>query len=140
MNMGDDENNILKHSIVDTETLVSQTQNRISSAFKMHYQYDSTLTPRFNVLLKPVNAIISLVVMYADLVGSTNISMTLPIDKLVTIIRAFSYEISSIVQIYNGYVLKYVGDAVIAFFSSDYNKLLACDRSEERRVGKECRY
>ena len=43
-------------------------------------------------------------------------SMTLPIDKLVTIIRAVTYEISSIVQSYNGYVLKYVGDAVIAFF------------------------
>ncbi len=129
MIMGNDENNILKHSMVDTETLVSQTQNRIWSALKRHYQYDSTLKPGQNFLLKHVNSKISLVVMYADLVGSTNMSMTLPIDKLVTIIRAFSYEISSIVQSYNGYVLKYVGDAVIAFFSSDYNKLLACDKT-----------
>jgi hypothetical protein len=32
-------------------------------------------------------------------------SMTLPVDKLVTIIRAFSYDISSIVQNNDGYVL-----------------------------------
>ena len=34
---------------------------------------------------------------------------------------------SYIVQSHEGYVLKYVGDAVIAFFPSGYNKLLACD-------------
>ena len=67
--------------------------------------------------------------MYADLVGSTNMSMTLPVDKMVTKIRSFSYEMTSIIQSYNGYVLKYVGDAVIAFFPSIYNKLLACDRA-----------
>ena len=36
---------------------------------------------------------------------------------------------SCIVQSHGGYVLKYVGDAVIAFFPSGYNKLLACDRA-----------
>jgi adenylate cyclase len=67
--------------------------------------------------------------MYADLVGSTNMSMILSVDKMVTIIRAFSYEMSCIVQSYEGYVLKYLGDAIIAFFPSGYNKLLACDKA-----------
>jgi class 3 adenylate cyclase len=71
----------------------------------------------------------SLVIMYADLVGSTKMSMTLPVDKMVTIIRAFTYEMTSIVRSYGGYVLKYVGDAIIAFFPSGYNKLLACDKA-----------
>ena len=56
-------------------------------------------------------------------------SMTLPAEKMVTIIRAFTYEMTSIVRSYGGYVLKYVGDAVIAFFPSGYNKLLACDKA-----------
>ncbi len=56
-------------------------------------------------------------------------TMTLPVDKMVTIIRAFTYEMSSTVRSYGGYVLKYVGDAVIAFFPSGYNKLLACDKT-----------
>jgi adenylate cyclase len=58
-------------------------------------------------------------------------SMNLPVDKLVTIITAFSREISSVVESYDGYVLKYVGDAVIAFFPSIFNKYLVCDRSFE---------
>jgi adenylate cyclase len=63
--------------------------------------------------------------MYADLAGSTKMSMTLLVNKMITIIRAFLYEMSYIVQSYEGYVLKYVGDAVITFFPSIYNKLLA---------------
>jgi adenylate cyclase len=116
-------------AIVDSETLVAQTQDRLWRALKRHYQYDSSLKPSQDFLLNHVNSKISLVIMYADLVGSTNMSMTLPIDKMITIIRAFSYEMTSIVRSYGGYVLKYVGDAVIAFFSSGYNKLLACDKA-----------
>jgi class 3 adenylate cyclase len=67
--------------------------------------------------------------MYADLVGSTKMSMTLPIEKLVTIIRAFSHELSSVIESSNGYVLKYAGDAVIAFFPSGFNKYLTCDNA-----------
>lgn len=67
--------------------------------------------------------------MYADLVGSTKMSMTLPIEKLVTIIRAFSHELSSVIESLNGYVLKYAGDAIIAFFPSGFNKYLTCDNA-----------
>jgi adenylate cyclase len=58
-------------------------------------------------------------------------SMYLPVDKMVTvtIFRAFSYDMSYIVQSYEGYVLKYVGDAIIAFLPSGYNKLLASDKA-----------
>ena len=114
---------------VDSETLVAQTQEWLSRALKRYYQYESNLKPGQEFLLNYINSKISLVIMYADLVGSTNMSMTLPVDKMVTIIRSFLYEMSSIIQSYNGYVLKYVGDAVIAFFPSIYNKLLACDRA-----------
>jgi hypothetical protein len=37
--------------------------------------------------------------MYADLVGSTNTNMTLPVEKMVTIIPAFTYEFSSIIRV-----------------------------------------
>ena len=54
--------------------------------------------------------------------------MSMPVDRLVSIIRAFTYEMSSVIQSHKG-VLKYVGDKVIAFFLSSYNKLLACDNA-----------
>jgi class 3 adenylate cyclase len=114
---------------VDSDTLVSQTQDRLWKALKRRYQYDVSLQRGQEYLLNHVSSKIPLVIMYADLVGSTNMSMTLPVDKLTTIIRAFTYEMSQVIYSHEGYVLKYVGDAVIAFFPSSYNKLLACDRA-----------
>lgn len=114
---------------VDSDTLVSQTQDRLWRALKRRFQYDSSLRSGQDYLLNHVSSKIPLVILYADLVGSTNMSMTLPIDKFVTIIRSFAYEMSSVVYSHEGYVLKYVGDAIIAFFPASYNKLLACDRA-----------
>ncbi|MDN5846321.1 MAG: DUF892 family protein [Candidatus Nitrosocosmicus sp.] len=57
-----------------------------------------------------------LAIMYADLVGSTKMSMTLPINDLVLLIRAFTTELSNVIERYDGYVLKYSGDVVISFF------------------------
>jgi class 3 adenylate cyclase len=115
--------------IVDSETLVSQTQDRLWRALKRRFQYDVSIQPGQEFLLNHVSTKIPLVITYADLVGSTNMSMTLPADKLTTIIRAFTYEISQVIYNHKGYVLKYVGDAVISFFPASYNKLLACDRA-----------
>jgi adenylate cyclase len=115
--------------IVDSETLVSQTQDRLWRALKRRFQYDVSLHPGQEFLLNHVSTKLPLVIIYADLVGSTNMSMTLPADKLTTIIRAFTYEISQVIYNHRGYVLKYVGDAVISFFPASYNKLLACDRA-----------
>ncbi|MGC1929937.1 MAG: adenylate/guanylate cyclase domain-containing protein [Candidatus Nitrosopolaris sp.] len=111
------------------KTVVAQTQARMWTALERHYQYDSNLKPAQAFLLNHVNSKIPLVVMYVDLVDSTNMCMTLPVDKLLSIIRTFTYEMSSIIQNHKGYVLKYVGDAVIAFFSSSDNKLRACDNA-----------
>jgi adenylate cyclase len=81
-----------------------------------------------NFLLNHTNTKIPLIIMYADLVGSTKMSMTLSIDDLVSIIRAFVHQISHVVDSQGGYVLKYVGDAVISFFPiciDNQNKCLA---------------
>lgn len=114
---------------VDSETLVSQTQDRLWRALKRRFQYDVSLEPGQAYLLNHASSKIPLVIMYADLVGSTNMSMTLPADKLTTIIRAFTYEMSQVIYSHEGYVLKYVGDAVISFFPASYNKLLASDKA-----------
>jgi adenylate cyclase len=85
-------------------------------------------------LLDHISSKIPLIIIYADLVGSTSMSMTLPVDKMVTIIRAFTHQISHVVDSHNGYVLKYVGDAVISFFPgrvNNENKYLASETSVE---------
>ena len=87
-----------------------------------------------NFLLNHIGSKIPLVIIYADLVGSTNMSMTLPVDNLVTLIRAFAHQISLVVDSHGGYVLKYVGDAVISFFPgrvNNKNKYHASDTAVE---------
>jgi hypothetical protein len=110
------ENENRKDELVDLQTLFSQRQDRLWKALEERYQYNSSLNRGQEFLLNHVNSKLELVIMYIDLVGSTKMSMTLPVEQLVTIMRAFSHEISSVVESYNGYVLKYVGDAIISFF------------------------
>lgn len=81
-------------------------------------------------LLNHASSKVRLISMYVDLVGSTNTNMTLPVDKLVTIIRALSYEVISVIQSHGGYVLKYGSDAVIALFPSSSDRMIvACKNS-----------
>ena len=114
-------------TIYDLQTLLSQRQDRLWSVLYERYQYNTSIKRGQDFLLNHVDSKLSLVVMYADLVGSTKMSMALPVERMAKIIKAFSHELSSVVESYNGFVLKYVGDAVIAFFPSGFNKYLSCD-------------
>jgi adenylate cyclase len=59
---------------------------------------------------------VTFVILHIDIVGSTRMSMTLPVERLATIIQTFTQEMSLIIAAYGGYVLKYIGDAILAFF------------------------
>ncbi|HSF50490.1 MAG TPA: adenylate/guanylate cyclase domain-containing protein [Nitrososphaeraceae archaeon] len=113
--------------IYDLQTLLSQRQERLWSVLHERYQYNTSIKRGQDFLLNHVDSKLSLVVMYADLVGSTKMSMVLPVERMAKIIKAFSHELSSVVESYNGFVLKYVGDAVIAFFTTGFNKYLSSD-------------
>lgn len=117
------------NNLVDLQTLFAQRKDRFWQALEERYQYNTSIMRGQNFLLKHVNSKIELVILYADLVGSTKMSMTLPAEQMVTIIRAFSHELSSVIESYNGFVLKYAGDAIISFFPIGFNKILVCDKS-----------
>lgn len=55
-------------------------------------------------------------ILYVDIVGSTNLASKLPPEELSSLIRVFSQEMSIIISKHAGFVLKYAGDAVIAYF------------------------
>ena len=118
--------------IFDLQTLYLLRQNRILDILNKRYQYDTSLKRGQEFLLNHVNSKMSLVVMYIDLVDSTEMSRDLPIDKLVTIIRAFTHELSSVIENHDGLIVKYVGDGIISFFPSGFNKYLACDKAVQR--------
>ena len=65
--------------------------------------------------LWPANEI-NTAVLYVDIVGSTKIATSLSSEELSGLIKVFSEEMSVVASKHAGFVLKYAGDAVVAFF------------------------
>jgi len=56
------------------------------------------------------------VILCIDLKGSTKLSQKLSLEENAKIIKLFTKEMANIIASYHGYVLKYVGDGLIAYF------------------------
>jgi class 3 adenylate cyclase len=113
----------LLDKVVDTDEAAKLAQERVWKALKFEPEFNLTSGETQNLLEKFVKSKVSFVTLQIDLVGSTKMSMTLPPDRLANIVQAFTQEMSILVSAYGGYVLKYVGDAIMAFFLADWNKL-----------------
>jgi len=114
---------------IDSETMILETQKRVWAALKTGYEYSGVTNEAEKFLRKNVFSKIDMIVLYADLVGSTTMALELPEDKLAIIISSFSQEMASVINLYGGYVLKFVGDAVIGFFLASENPLTAADKA-----------
>lgn len=117
-------------SVIDIERLVKDAQKRMWKALKLEPKFEIPLEQTQQILEKFCDSKIILAILHIDLVGSTKLSMTLPTEKLATIIQAFTQEMSLLISAYGGYVFKYVGDALLAFFFLIDNKLyLPCSNA-----------
>ena len=70
-----------------------------------------------------------MIVLYVDLVGSTDITLSLPEDKVAIIISSFAQEMAAVIRQHDGYVLKFVGDSVIGYFIAEALPLVAADNA-----------
>ena len=113
---------------VDSETMILETQKRIWNSLKKGIEYDATVDESDAFLRKHVGKKLGMVVMYTDLVGSTNMSLSLPEEKVAMVISSFAQEMALAIIQHNGLVLKFVGDAVIGYFMGT-SELLAADNS-----------
>jgi len=113
--------------VVDSETMIMETQKRVWGALKKGYEYTGITNESEKFLRENVFKKINIVVLYVDLVGSTTMTLELPAEKLATIISSFSQEMASVIRQHKGFVLKFVGDAVIGYFNATDNTLLASD-------------
>jgi adenylate cyclase len=95
---------------------IKESQNRVQESLETNSDFNISFKETQNILEKYIGSKVNLVILNIDLVGSTKMSFDLALDKLTTIIRSFTQEMSIIVSEFGGYVLKYVGDAVLAFF------------------------
>lgn len=103
-------------AVVDIGQAIRLAQERVWKALKVDSQFNLSIEETQNILAKFAKSRVTFVILHIDLVGSTRLSMTLPVDRLATIIQAFTQEMSLTISAYGGYVLKYVGDAILAFF------------------------
>jgi adenylate cyclase len=115
-------------AVVDLDSAIRMAQSRVWKALKVAPEFDISFKETHNVLERFAKSKVTLVILHIDLVGSTKLSMTLPVDRLATIIQAFTQEMSLMIAAYGGYVLKYVGDAILAFFvvGNNYDLYLPC--------------
>ena len=116
-------------NVVDLTSAIRIAQSRVWRALRSKSEFTITFEETQLILEKFAESRIMLVVLHIDIVGSTRLSMMLPIDRLATIVRSFYQEMSTMISAYGGYVLKYVGDAILSFFvvSPDLHNLsLSC--------------
>lgn len=112
---------------VDADTLITDIQKRVWRALKRGYEYSAPFDESDTFLRSNVFSKIEMAILYVDLVGSTSMTLELPEEKIAIIISSFAQEMAYVVKQYNGYILKFVGDAVIAFFIGENNSLKAAD-------------
>ncbi len=116
--------------VVDSETLIKETQKRVWSSLKQGYEYEEATIGESDKFLRDlVSSRVNMVVLFVDLVGSTEITLSLPEEKVAIIIRSFAQEMSNVIRRHDGYVLKFVGDAVIGYFVAEALPLLASENA-----------
>jgi len=115
----------------DSETMILETQKRVWGALKKGYEYSGMVDESDQFLRKNVFSKLDMVVLYVDLVGSTTMTLEMPAEKIAIIISSFSQEMAAVIRQYHGYVLKFVGDAVIGYFVSDEDKIYGTGATDD---------
>jgi hypothetical protein len=104
-------------AIVDIKKIITNSQSNMWKALRTEPVFIFPFDETQELLSKYINPKIKLIILYIDIVGSTNLSMTLPIERFSKIIQTFTQEITKIIRLYGGFVLKYIGDAIMGFFT-----------------------
>ena len=111
---------------MSSSPLIKNIRIRVERTLKQGPPIDLSTMKCKQYLRRHINSKTKLVVLCVDLVGSTKLTLSLSPQELISIINIFSTEMSMIISGYGGYVLKYVGDAVIGIFPADFDSQKAC--------------
>jgi adenylate cyclase len=112
--------------MISAGTSPKQIQSRILKTLENGLQFDLSTEDCNKFLRRHVNEKVKLAILYIDIRNSTKMSLLLSTRSFALMVEVFSQEISLAVRGYGGYILKYVGDAVIAVFPSELDTYKAC--------------
>ncbi|WP_048117585.1 adenylate/guanylate cyclase domain-containing protein [Nitrosopumilus adriaticus] len=105
--------------IIDSETLIEEIKERVSNSLNHNFMYSAVTEESEIFLRKKVLESMEMAVLFIDLVGSTDMILNLPKEKLATIFTTFAQEMAYVIKRHDGFVLKFVGDAVIGYFVAE---------------------
>lgn len=97
-------------STIDLKQIRARAERTIEKGVQI--DLSTALCERY--LRRNANRKANVVVLYVDIDGSTRLTQNVSPQKLALILQLFSQEMTLVVSNYGGYVLKFVGDAVIA--------------------------
>jgi adenylate cyclase len=121
---------------VNTDIAIKNAQVRMWKALRSEPEINLSMERTNEVLRAFAKSKVTLVTLNIDLVDSTELSISLPLERLSTILQTFMQEVASVIISYGGYMLKYVGDAVLGFFvvNTKYgfeNNMVSYDNSND---------
>ena len=96
-------NRVYLDAVIDINTIIKESQIQIWKALKAKPEYNTSFNDTQNILEKYGESKVNLILLHIDLVGSTRMSLDMPIDKLTTIIRSFAQQMSIIISMYGGF-------------------------------------
>jgi len=116
----------LKHATQLKETLQAVKENNILKMyvdenvlnFMGNHEYESTIL---------ANEVIEATVIFIDICGFTKISETAPADTVVNMINSYFDEMVKEIMAQEGYIDKFIGDAIMAVFKGEYHLDRAID-------------
>ena len=114
---------LLLDTVFDIESAINDAQQRTWYNLKVKSEFNVSQEKTQELMESFIGTNVTLVILHVDLVSSTDLSMNLPLKRLIPIIQAFTQEMSLVIEAYGGYVFKYVGDAILAFFFTEKDDL-----------------
>ena len=108
---------------------LEKIRTRVAKTLAHGIQLNMSTDESKKLLKRHVNRKTNAVIMIIDVNNSTQMSLSLEEERFALLIQTFAQEISIAVAGYGGYVFKYEGDAVIAFFPGEYDQLKACNNA-----------
>lgn len=112
---------------MNTDEIILETQKRVWGSLNNGYEYTGVLNDSDKFLRENVFSKLNMAVLYVDLVGSTKMSSEMSVEKIALVISSFAQEMAKSIKQYHGYVLKFVGDAVIGYFIAKEDESVAVD-------------
>jgi adenylate cyclase len=101
-------------AVVNIDLAIKHAQNSMWEALKSEPKFDISMEETDKILEKFAKSKVTLVILHVDLVDSTRLLMT--VDRLNDNSGIYSRNVL-IIEAYGGYIMKYIGDAIIAFFT-----------------------